>query len=191
MNWPEYAQSLTHAFAGTEGLDLDQLCQCPGALHFIGNGASASIASHMAADWMKAAGRAAMAYNDSVRMSALANDFGYERVFRESLRIFTRPGDTLVAISSSGESQNIIEGISAARDRGAFVVTLTGFQPTNRVRACGDFNIWVPSDRYGIVETAHAAILHAWLDKFVGSVICKPDRDRQSSVPSLPKYGKV
>ncbi len=190
MNWHEYRHALYEALSLAEGIDLDRLCQLPGALHFIGNGASASIASHMAADWTKTAQRRAFCYTDAALMSACANDFGVRNIFAVPLKVHVRPRDTLVAISSSGESQNIIEGISAARSKGAFIVTLTGFRPTNRVRSCGDLNIWVPSDRYGIVETTHAAILHAWLDHHV-SVICKPDVKPLSAGLGLQKHGGV
>ncbi len=166
--WAEYRAEIATALAAVE-LDLDALCQISGALHFIGNGASASMASHMAADWLKTARVRAFCYNDAALMSACANDLGVEHVFRLPIERMAIPGDTLVAISASGESPNIIEGIKAARRYGCRVVTLTGKASWNRVRSLGDVNIYVPSDSYGIVETCHAAILHAWLDHYVST----------------------
>ncbi len=167
MTWPDYAAGITSALQAAEGPVDTVLSLRPSALHFIGNGASAAMASHMAADWTKTAGVPAMCYDSSPLMSALANDLGYEKVFSEALWVFARPTDTLVAISSSGESQNIIDGISLANARGCQVVTLTGFYPQNRVRWLGELNLYVPVASYGVVETVHAALLHAWLDQYV------------------------
>jgi D-sedoheptulose 7-phosphate isomerase len=139
-------------------------------LFFIGNGGSAAIASHMAADWQKAGRIPAMAFNDAPAVTALANDVGYDDVFAEPLRMHARPGDILVAISSSGRSPNICEAVEVAVDRGMKVITLSGFTPDNPLRAMGDVNFYVPSGRYGVVETAHLAILHSLLDASVDAL---------------------
>src|SRR6185295_10601368 len=71
---------------------------------FVGNGGSATIASHMATDWMKNGGFAALAFNDGATLTCLANDLGYDQVFARQIQAHARAGDLLVAISSSGES---------------------------------------------------------------------------------------
>jgi D-sedoheptulose 7-phosphate isomerase len=124
----------------------------------------------MAADWQKAGGIPAMAFNDAPAVTALANDVGYDDVFAEPLRMHARPGDVLFAISSSGRSPNICEAVEVAVDRGMKVITLSGFTPDNPLRAMGDVNFYVPSDRYGVVETAHLAILHSLLDASVDAL---------------------
>lgn len=139
-------------------------------LHFIGNGGSAAIASHMAADWQKAAKFPAMCFNDAPAVTALSNDIAYDSVFSEPLKIHGRAGDILFAISSSGHSQNIINAVDVARQSGLKIVTLSGFHPDNRLRQTGDVNFYVPSRRYGVVETAHLAILHSLLDAHVDAV---------------------
>lgn len=133
-------------------------------LFFIGNGGSAAIASHMAIDFLKTGGFAAMCFNDGAALTCLANDLGYEHVFRLPLERHANPGDLLFAISSSGRSVNILDAAQWAAAVGVFTVTLSGFAPDNPLRAIGNNNIYVPSMKYGTVEIAHLAILHALLD---------------------------
>jgi D-sedoheptulose 7-phosphate isomerase len=132
---------------------------------FIGNGASATIASHMAIDWQKTANVAAMCFNDSASLTAYGNDMGFENVFVEPLRMYANVDDVMFAISSSGRSANVVKAAQWAKEFGLTVVTLTGFDPANPLRQIGDFNFYVPSDRYGVVEATHLAICHAILDE--------------------------
>lgn len=133
-------------------------------VYFIGNGASAAIASHMAADFLKAGCMAAQCFTDGALTTCLANDLGYENVFSTPITAHARKGDLLVAISSSGESDNILRGVDAAYRAGCYVVTLSGRKPNNRLRNLGDVSFYVPSDHYGTVEVCHHAICHAILD---------------------------
>lgn len=135
---------------------------------FIGNGGSAGICSHMATDWLKNGGFHALAFNDGATLTCLSNDLGYEQVFAKQVEMHARPGDLLVAISSSGNSANILNGVAAARAAGAAVVTLSGFAPDNKLRKLGDVNFYVPNRSYGFVEIAHLAICHAVLDMSMG-----------------------
>lgn len=137
-------------------------------LHFVGNGASACMASHMAVDWTKNAGVRAMSYNDVAFLTAIGNDLGYEQCFAQPTGWFAEPGDMLVTISSSGNSRNVLEAISAARNKGLRVVTFSGMRPDNASRRLGDLNLYVPAWTYGMVECAHQVLLHAWLDCFMG-----------------------
>ncbi len=131
---------------------------------FIGNGGSAAIAEHMAADWLKTAGVAAMCFNQSPLMSCIANDIGYDRVFAQPLTLHGSAGDVLFAISSSGKSKSITSAAQVARDLRMKVITLSGFQPDNLLRSLGHVNFHVACDRYGLVEVAHHAICHSILD---------------------------
>src|SRR5262245_65309265 len=81
---------------------------------FIGNGGSAGIASHLAIDFAKNGGLRALALNDAAALTCLGNDLGYEAVFAKQLDFHARPGDMLIAISSSGMSANIIAEIGRA-----------------------------------------------------------------------------
>ena len=135
-----------------------------GKIIFIGNGASASIASHMSTDYWKNGGMRAIAFNDAALLTCLSNDCGYENVFGKSVEMFADEGDILVAISSSGKSENILNGVYAARKQGAHVVTLSGFKPDNPLRSMGDINFYVPDGSYGAVEILHLSICHCILD---------------------------
>jgi len=135
-----------------------------GKLMFIGNGGSAAIASHFALDYWHAGGMRSMAFNDGPQLTCLSNDHGYEQVFAMPIRMFADAGDVLVAISSSGRSVNIINGVVAARERSCVVVTLSGFGADNQLRSLGDLNFYVPIQQYGYVELAHSSILHCILD---------------------------
>lgn len=133
-------------------------------LFFIGNGGSAAIASHMAADWLKNGDMRAMCFNDPALMSCLANDLGYARAFSRPLSVMSNPGDVLFAISSSGESKSITRAANLANECGLHVITLSGFKPDNPLRKMGDVNFHIASDRYGVVEVAHHVICHSILD---------------------------
>jgi D-sedoheptulose 7-phosphate isomerase len=134
----------------------------------IGNGGSAGIASHTAIDLSKNAGLRTLAFNDSSALTCLANDYGYEHVFAKQVEFHGRLDDVLVAISSSGSSANILYAVAAARACGIRILTFSGFEPGNPLRASGDLNFYVPASEYGFVEIAHQALLHAMLDLKVG-----------------------
>ena len=131
---------------------------------FIGNGGSASIASHQAVDYWKNGHIKAIAFNDSSLLTCISNDYGYENVFSTPMEKFADKGDLLFAISSSGGSKNILNGVKAAKKKRCFIVTLSGFSSKNPLRKSGDINFYVRSDSYGIVEITHLAICHSILD---------------------------
>jgi D-sedoheptulose 7-phosphate isomerase len=136
---------------------------------FLGNGGSASIASHLAIDFSKTGGLRALAFNDAAALTCLGNDFGYENVFTKQLEFHARPNDLLVAISSSGQSPNILGAVRTARARDCKVVTFSGFREENQLRRTGDINFYVNSSEYGFVELAHLTLCHAVLDIPMGS----------------------
>ena len=133
-------------------------------LIFIGNGGSAAIASHMATDYSKNGNMRSLAFNDGAMLTCLGNDLGYHNVFAKQIDLHAAAGDMLIAISSSGRSKNILDGVAMARGRGCRIVTLSGFTADNPLRKLGDINFYLPSDQYGYVEIGHLAICHAILD---------------------------
>ena len=135
-------------------------------LYIIGNGGSAGMASHMAADAGKNAGLSAMAFNDSALLTATGNDLAYDQVFALPLERLGRAGDMLIAISSSGNSPNIVRALEVARRLGVGTVTLSAMRADNRARTLGDLNFYVPLPRYGWAESAHQVILHYWFDQY-------------------------
>lgn len=137
-----------------------------GRVFFVGNGGSAGIASHMATDWTKNGRVRSLALNDASALTCMANDFGYENVFARQLRAQATPADCLVAISSSGNSPNILAAVEEAQTIGLrFVMTLSGMDNANKLRWKGDINLWVPSDDYGVIECAHLILLHTMVGR--------------------------
>lgn len=135
---------------------------------FLGNGASAAFAEHMALDWTKNGGVRSQNPSSAVLLTALANDISYQDSFAVYLDRYAKPGDLVVTISSSGNSENVIRAIAAARKLGCKVITLSGLKPDNASRKLGDVNFYVPGRTYGIVECAHQVLLHMMIDAFMG-----------------------
>lgn len=136
-------------------------------LYFIGNGGSAGIAMHMTADFLKNGGIVTSSMHEPATLTCLANDFGYEQVFSRQVGLVAEAGDLLVAISSSGNSPNVLLAVEKAKARACQVMTFTGFRPDNRLRQMGDLNVYVPSVDYGIVESVHNYYLQQVVDKLV------------------------
>ncbi len=138
---------------------------------FIGNGGSAGIASHQAIDYWRNGGFPAMAFNDASLLTCIGNDFGYEHVFSKPIAMLAKAGDVLIAISSSGQSANILAGVHQAQSLGCKVITLSAFKPDNPLRQLGDFNFYVPTFSYGFAEISHLAISHCILDGLMKGAI--------------------
>jgi D-sedoheptulose 7-phosphate isomerase len=132
----------------------------------LGNGGSASTASHFACDLAKNTRQAGLPHfrviglTDNMAMfSALANDEGYENVFSEQLASLVRPGDIVIAISASGNSKNVIRAAELAHTAGATVIGFTGFEGGG-LRQLADFNIHVNSNIIEHVEDIHLMLEH-------------------------------
>ena len=136
-------------------------------LFFVGNGGSSAIASHMTADFMKNGGMNTYSLYDNAVTTCMGNDWGYEYIFSKPLEFLLRSEDLLVAISSSGNSKNIINAIEVAKRKGASVITFTGFEPDNKVKQMGNINVYVPSGKYGMVESIHNLILQQVVDEIL------------------------
>lgn len=152
----------------------------------IGNGGSAAIASHQAVDLCRNAGISALTFNDPSLITCLANDFGYEHVFEKAISIHAEPGDLLIAISSSGASPNILNGVTEARRQLCKIVSFSGFDPENSLGKMGDLNFFVNSSSYGVVETAHLIIVHSVVDQFFHATRKGAHESRRTYMP-LPK----
>ncbi|NQT95003.1 MAG: SIS domain-containing protein [Candidatus Omnitrophica bacterium] len=141
---------------------------------FIGNGGSASTASHMANDLglgMRVDEKLpfkAMSLTDNVSsITAIANDSGYERIFIRQLNLYYKPGDRLVAISASGNSPNVVAAAEWVRRRKGKVIGLVGFDG-GKLRKLSDICIHVKTSKgeYGPVEDIHMILDHliyTWL----------------------------
>ena len=138
-------------------------------IFLIGNGASASMASHVAADLAKNAHVHTEVFTDLALITAIANDLSFQEIFSEPLQRRLVPSDMVVAISSSGQSPNILQAVQTTRKLGGRVVTLSAMKPENPLRNLGDLNFYIPAQAYGIAETCHAAILHYWIDRTIAT----------------------
>ncbi|NGX35223.1 MAG: Phosphoheptose isomerase [Candidatus Anoxychlamydiales bacterium] len=145
-----------------------------GLVYVIGNGGSAGIASHFCNDLIKALKIPANTLVDSNVLTCLANDFGYDSCYSEALKVNLKKQDLLVAISSSGNSMNIIKAVKVANDKEAMAITLSGFDASNPLRQLGNLNIWLDRIDYGLVEMGHLFILHSLVDFFEKININKP-----------------
>lgn len=137
-------------------------------IYLIGNGGSAATAAHFANDlqigvtpYTKESFKAISLTDNSAIMSCIANDFGYEDVFRRQLEVLLQPGDIVVAISASGNSPNIIKAVEYCREKGNFVVGLTGFEGGQlKQKSNLNINIATPGGEYGPVEDLHMVLDH-------------------------------
>ncbi len=132
----------------------------------LGNGGSASTASHFACDLGKntrvqgAPNFRVMGLTDNMALfSALANDEGYENVFALQLGNHLQPGDVVIGISTSGNSRNVINAIQLAKSGGAKTIGFTGFD-SGEVGLLVDVNLHVPSDSIEHVEDVHLVLEH-------------------------------
>ncbi len=136
-----------------------------GTVYIVGNGGSAAIASHATIDFINMDKMRAISMLDPAVTTCISNDYGYEYVYSRQLMQFIKKEDVLIAISSSGKSQNIINAVNAAEKMGAKTITLSGFSENNPLRQTGNYNIWLNSNNYGQVEIGHAFILHYITDQ--------------------------
>ncbi len=148
-----------------------------GRVWIIGNGGSASIASHIAIDLTKNAGVPSQTFNDAAEITCLANDYGYERWMAQALRLKARAGDCLVAISSSGSSANIVNAARQARATYLPVVTLTGMDGSNPLRRISDIDLWVDNRSFNLVEATHQFWLMSVVDLIIGETVYRADRE--------------
>ncbi len=132
-----------------------------------GNGASASIANHVATDLTKSAGFNARTLNESNLITCLSNDFGYENWLSKGLEFYSKSSDIVILISSSGKSKNIINAAKFCRKKKITLITLSGFLPTNPLRKLGKYNFYVKSKNYNVVETTHLTILLSIVENLI------------------------
>lgn len=157
----------------------------------VGNGGSAAIAAHMHNDLCCAVGARALVFTDAPLLTALSNDHGYAQAFERPLRTWAGIGGLLVAISSSGMSENILRAAGAARENGMKVLTMSGFSPDNQLRRLGHVNFHVASSSYGYVELAHSALAHYLTDAAADLVREVESAGDAASIPCVVERGRL
>ena len=168
-----YAAALSEAIDSISSDAVQTVCeqvlratQNGNRIFVVGNGGSAAIAEHLCCDWSKGTNCAgypaisSQSLTSNVALySAIANDYGFEHVFDTQLQLFAHPGDILIAISSSGNSPNVLNAVACAKDIGAFVAGFSGFTG-GKLAHVADASVYVATHNYGIVEDAHQAVMH-------------------------------
>lgn len=149
----EAARIIIHAYRSEKKLLL------------IGNGGSAADAQHIATEFIgrlnleRKAMPAFALTTDTSLLTALTNDYGFDTIFRRQIEAMAEAGDVLLAITTSGTSPNVIEGVKTAKDHGVKVIGLTG-RNGGRLKDIADLSIIVPSDNTQRIQEAHITIGH-------------------------------
>ncbi|MDD3012875.1 MAG: hypothetical protein PHC34_04155 [Candidatus Gastranaerophilales bacterium] len=137
-------------------------------LFFLGNGASASISAHFAADFTKNGLIPSFCNTEGALLTCFSNDYCYEDAYMEMLKIIMSDGDGLIAVSSSGTSKNIVNAANFVKEnfKTSPVITLSAFNPDNALRKIGNFNLYLAANDYNYAESGHAYYLHLLTDLF-------------------------
>jgi D-sedoheptulose 7-phosphate isomerase len=165
------AEALSGAIARAVELMVSSLL-ANGKIMACGNGGSAADSQHFAAELlnrfeMERPGLAAIALTtDTSTLTSIANDYAFEQVFSKQVRALGQPHDLLLAISTSGNSPNVVEAIHAAHERDIKVVALTGKGggKIGTLLRHGDVHICVPADRTSRIQEVHLLTLHCLCD---------------------------
>jgi len=145
---------------------LKKLRETKRKIYFLGNGASAAFANHMALDFSKNGKILSRSLSDSALLTALSNDYSFENAMLEFLKIEGLTKDDLViTISSSGNSPNIISVLNYCKENNINSLALSGLKNDNKSIELADYSIYVPMKTYGMVECIHQIFLHLILDE--------------------------
>ena len=140
-------------------------------IFIIGNGGSASIASHVSVDFAKVANVPSDTFNNANLITCFANDYGHHNWVKEAIKAYTKQNDILILISSSGTSKNILNAANYCKENRIPFITLSGFKNDNPLFQLGNVNIHVPSNKYNFIEMAHHIILVSIVDIFTEKTI--------------------
>jgi len=135
-------------------------------VYLVGNGGSASIASHVSVDFAKVAKIPSLTFNNANLISCFANDYGYENWVVEAIKAHASKGDLFILISSSGKSKNIVNALKYCKINNYNTITLSGFNQDNELFHNGIVNFHVNSDSYNFIEMTHHIILVSIVDIF-------------------------
>jgi D-sedoheptulose 7-phosphate isomerase len=169
----DYASAITKALSSVRPGEVERAVtamkraiQSDRLIFTCGNGGSAAIANHLTCDCSKG-----IATNTTLRprvvslsatvelVTAIANDMAYSEVFAYQLKNAARPGDVLITISSSGDSENIVRALDWAGNNGMTTIALSGFSG-GRSAQMADISLHVSGENYGIVEDVHQSLIH-------------------------------
>ena len=169
----EYKNSINSVLKNVSEKNLEQTIKTikktiknNGKVYVIGNGGSASIASHVSVDFAKVAGVPSSTFNNANLITCFANDYGYENWVTESIKAYTNKNDMFILISSSGTSRNIVNAAKYCKKKSMNLVTLSGFKKNNPLSKLGKINFHIDSNQYNFIEMSHHIILVYLVDVF-------------------------
>ena len=139
-----------------------------GKILIFGNGGSAAIASHVSVDLTKNANIRAVNFNESDLITCFSNDYGYEKWIEKTVDFYADKNDTLVLISSSGKSKNMINAYRAAKRKKIKVISFTGHMKNNPLSKVADLSLLINSKAYNFVENTHQIWLLTVCDLIIG-----------------------
>lgn len=160
-----YEKELGEALAGVDPQQVerarDEIIDCHGTIWLIGNGGSASLASHMATD-LCLAGKRAIALTDIAAITTAANDHSYQDSFSQQVKYLTKREDLLIAISGSGYSGNIVQAVTRFPGRVIALTGLTGGTLEKMARMTGfkGMSLHIPTKGMGVAQDCQQIILH-------------------------------
>jgi len=165
-NLTEAAKNMDTSSIAQAAEVLANLFSAGHTLYVCGNGGSAAIANHLLCDFSKGIQTDTALRPKVVSLSAhvelitaIGNDIEFAEIFAYQVRTAARPGDALMTISSSGNSENIVRAVEWARRENVTTIAMTGFDG-GRSAKLADINIYVPAHNYGVVEDIHQSIMH-------------------------------
>ena len=139
-----------------------------GKILIFGNGGSAAIASHVSVDFTKNAKIRTINFNEADLITCFSNDYGYERWIEKTIDFYADKNDTLVLISSSGRSKNMINACKAAKRKKIKVISFTGHTKNNPLSKISNLSLWINSKAYNFVENTHQVWLLTVCDLIIG-----------------------
>ena len=142
-----------------------------GKVFIVGNGGSSSIASHVSVDFAKVANVPSNTFNNANLITCFANDYGHENWIKEAIKAYTQKNDILILISSSGNSNNIINAAKYCNENNIPLITFSGFDKENNLAKLGNINIHINSNNYNYIEMSHHIILVSIVDIFKENLI--------------------
>ena len=139
-----------------------------GKILIFGNGGSSAIASHVSVDLTKNAKIRTVNFNEADLITCFSNDYGYEKWVEKAVEFYADKNDTLVLISSSGKSKNMINACEAAKKRKINTISFTGHSYNNPLSKISDLSLWVESKAYNFIENTHQIWLLTVCDSIIG-----------------------
>ena len=144
--------------------EISKKIDAGGKILLCGNGGSASDSQHIAAEFVnrfkinRSPLPAISLTTDTSNITSIANDFGFQYIFSKQIQAIANEQDVLIAISTSGRSENVIEALKVAKEENILTLSMTG-KNINNVEQYSDLNVSIPSDETGVVQQAHITIL--------------------------------